>query len=116
MTLEVGLVLGIITSTMVLFAIEKIAPDVIALGIIVVLVLSGLLPIDRALAGIDSAPECYRLWRCETCYSYLKTLFLRSPGTRSKFPLGKPIASPIKRNWHLDLLNNHKKVLFNNIS
>ena len=54
MTLEVGLVLGIITSTMVLFAIEKIAPDVIALGIIVVLVLSGLLPIDRALAGIGS--------------------------------------------------------------
>ncbi len=54
MTLEIGLVLGIIGVTMVLFAIEKIAPDVIALGVIVILVVSGLLPLDRALAGIGS--------------------------------------------------------------
>jgi len=39
---------------MVLFSIEKIAPDVIALGVIVILVLSGLLPLERALAGIGS--------------------------------------------------------------
>ncbi len=54
MTLEVGLVLGIIGVTMVLFAIEKIAPDVIALGVIVIIVVSGLLPLNRALAGIGS--------------------------------------------------------------
>ena len=54
MTLEVGLVLGIIGVTMVLFTIEKIAPDVIALGVIVIIVVSGLLPLDRALAGIGS--------------------------------------------------------------
>ena len=54
MTIEVGLVLGIIGITMVLFSIEKIAPDVIALGVIVILVLSGLLPLERALAGIGS--------------------------------------------------------------
>ena len=54
MTIEVGLVLGIIGITMVLFSIEKIAPDVIALGVIVILVLSGTLPLDRALAGVGS--------------------------------------------------------------
>ncbi len=54
MTIEIGLVLGIIGITMVLFSIEKIAPDVIALGVIVILVLSGLLPLERALAGIGS--------------------------------------------------------------
>jgi len=54
LTLEIGLVLGIIGLAMVLFSIEKIAPDVIALGIIVILVVSGLLPLDRALAGIGS--------------------------------------------------------------
>ena len=54
MTIEIGLVLGIIGITMVLFSIEKIAPDVIALGVIVVLVLSRLLPLERALAGIGS--------------------------------------------------------------
>jgi len=54
LTIEIGLVLGIIGITMVLFSIEKIAPDVIALGVIVILVLSGLLPLERALAGIGS--------------------------------------------------------------
>jgi len=39
---------------MVLFSIEKIAPDVIALGVIVILVLSGTLPLERALAGVGS--------------------------------------------------------------
>ncbi len=54
MTIEVGFVLGIIGITMVLFSTEKIAPDVIALGVIVILVLSGTLPLERALAGIGS--------------------------------------------------------------
>lgn len=54
MTIEIGLVIGIIGITMVLFSIEKIAPDVIALGVIVVLVLSGMLPLERALDGIGS--------------------------------------------------------------
>jgi len=54
LTIEIGLVLGIIGITMVLFSIEKIVPDVIALGVIVILVLSGLLPLERALAGIGS--------------------------------------------------------------
>ena len=54
MAIEIGLVIGIIGITMVLFSIEKIAPDVIALGVIVVLVLSRLLPLERALAGIGS--------------------------------------------------------------
>ena len=54
MTIEIGLVLGIIGITMVLFSIEKIAPDVLSLGVIVILVMSGLLPLERALAGIGS--------------------------------------------------------------
>ena len=54
MTFEIGFVLSIVGLTIVLFSIDKITPDVIALGIIVILVLSGLLPLDRALAGIGS--------------------------------------------------------------
>jgi len=54
LTIEIGLVLGIIGITMVLFSIEKIAPDVLSLGVIVILVMSGLLPLERALAGIGS--------------------------------------------------------------
>ncbi|MCD6356304.1 MAG: SLC13 family permease [Anaerolineaceae bacterium] len=54
MTLEIGLVLGIVGIAIALFSFEKISPDVIALGIILLLVLSGLLPLERALSGLGS--------------------------------------------------------------
>ena len=54
MTFEIGLILGIVGLTIILFSFDKVSPDIIALGIIVLLVLSGLLPLDRALAGIGS--------------------------------------------------------------
>jgi di/tricarboxylate transporter len=53
-TFEIGLILGIVGLTIILFSFDKVSPDIIALGIIVLLVLSGLLPLDRALAGIGS--------------------------------------------------------------
>jgi di/tricarboxylate transporter len=53
-TFEIGLIFGIVGLTIILFSFDKVSPDIIALGIIVLLVLSGLLPLDRALAGIGS--------------------------------------------------------------
>jgi di/tricarboxylate transporter len=53
-TLEIGFIFGIVGLTIILFSIEIISPDIIALGIIALLVLGGLLPLDRALAGIGS--------------------------------------------------------------
>ncbi len=54
MTLEIGLVIGIVSLVAVLFATDRFSPDVLALGVLALLVLSGLLPIDRALDGIGS--------------------------------------------------------------
>jgi di/tricarboxylate transporter len=53
-TIEIGFIFSIVGLTIILFSIEKISPDIIALGIIALLVLGGLLPLDRALAGIGS--------------------------------------------------------------
>ncbi len=54
MTTEIGLMLAIIGVTIVLFSLEKISPDVIALGLLAVLVLTNLLPIEEAFSGFAS--------------------------------------------------------------
>src|SRR5436190_7115053 len=54
MTFDIGLLLFIILAALVLFSLERISPDVIALSILVVLVLTGLLPADQAFAGFGS--------------------------------------------------------------
>jgi di/tricarboxylate transporter len=54
LTAQIGLTLGIIAGTLVLFSIEKIRPDVVGLLLLVVLVLTGLLPVDRAFEGLGS--------------------------------------------------------------
>lgn len=54
MTIEIALVLGIIIIVAILFAIDRFSPDVIALGVMAVLVISGLIPLKRALQGIGS--------------------------------------------------------------
>jgi di/tricarboxylate transporter len=54
MTLEIGLLLGVILVAVVLFSMERISPDVVGLGILITMVLLGLLPADRAFEGFGS--------------------------------------------------------------
>jgi di/tricarboxylate transporter len=54
MTWEIGLLLGIIALAVVLFSLERISPDVIGLGLVVLLSLTGLLPKNRAFEGFGS--------------------------------------------------------------
>lgn len=54
MTWEIGLLLGIIAVAVVLFSLERISPDVIGLGLVVLLAVTGLLPKDRAFEGFGS--------------------------------------------------------------
>jgi di/tricarboxylate transporter len=48
------LLLGIIGVAVVLFSLERISPDVIGLGLVVLLAITGLLPKDRAFEGFGS--------------------------------------------------------------
>ncbi len=54
MTFEIGLVIAIIIIVAILFATDRFSPDVMALGVMAFLVISGLLPLERALQGIGS--------------------------------------------------------------
>ncbi|MGZ8899247.1 MAG: SLC13 family permease [Limisphaerales bacterium] len=54
MTWEIGLLLGIIGLAVVLFSLERISPDVIGLGLVVLLSVTGLLPKERAFEGFGS--------------------------------------------------------------
>ncbi len=54
MTFEIGLLLGIVVVAGILFSLEWISPDVIGLGVLVALAITGLLPKDRAFEGFGS--------------------------------------------------------------
>ncbi len=54
MTFEIGLLLAIVVTAGVLFSLERWSPDVVALGVMLALVLTGLLPAARAFAGFGS--------------------------------------------------------------
>jgi len=54
LTFEIGLVITVIIVVAVLFATDRFSPDVLALGVMAFLVLSGQLSLDRALQGIGS--------------------------------------------------------------
>jgi di/tricarboxylate transporter len=54
MTLQIGVMLGLLAASLVLFSFEWVAPDVVALGLVVAMVLTGLLPADLAFAGFGS--------------------------------------------------------------
>jgi len=54
MTLQIGLLLGIISAAVVLFSLERFRADVIALGILLALNLTGLLPPSQTFAGFGS--------------------------------------------------------------
>lgn len=54
MTFEIGLLFALICFAVVLFATEWVETDVTALGLLIVLVLTGLLPANRAFVGFGS--------------------------------------------------------------
>ena len=53
-TLEIGMMLGIILLAIVLFSLDKISPDVTALGIVLLVIVLGLLPVEDAFASFGS--------------------------------------------------------------
>ena len=54
MTLEIAVLLGIIIVALIMFSIERIPADIVAMGLLVVLVVTGLLPAEQAFAGFGS--------------------------------------------------------------
>ncbi len=54
MTFEIALLLGIIAVALVLFSFEKIPAEVVAMGMLLVLVLTGILPADQAFRGFGN--------------------------------------------------------------
>jgi|GEM_PF-1686377 len=54
MTLPIILLLIILIIALVLFSFEWVPPDVTALGILVVLIVTGLVPLDQAFDGFGS--------------------------------------------------------------
>ncbi|ACB77173.1 SLC13 family permease [Opitutus terrae] len=54
MTLSIALLLGLIVVALVLFSFEWVSSDVVALGLLLALILTGLLPVKEAFAGFGS--------------------------------------------------------------
>jgi di/tricarboxylate transporter len=54
MTWEIGLLLGLIFVALIFFAFEWLSPDVTALCLLIILILTGLLPANEAFAGFGS--------------------------------------------------------------
>lgn len=54
MTLTIGLTLAILAAALVLFSLERLPADVTALGVLLTLIITGLLPADKAFAGFGS--------------------------------------------------------------
>jgi di/tricarboxylate transporter len=54
MDLQIGLLLGIIAVALVFFSFEWLPIDVVALGVLLALILTGLLPLDKAFDGFGS--------------------------------------------------------------
>ena len=55
MTEQIALLLFILAASLVLFSLERVPADVTALGVLLSLILTGLLPADQAFAGFGSA-------------------------------------------------------------
>ena len=54
MTLEIGVMIGIIVLAVVLFSLERIPPDVTALGLMLLVTLTGIITPEQAFAGFGS--------------------------------------------------------------
>jgi di/tricarboxylate transporter len=55
MTESIALLLAILAASLILFSLERVPADVTALGVLLSLILTGLLPIEDAFAGFGSA-------------------------------------------------------------
>jgi di/tricarboxylate transporter len=55
MNVQIGLLLSIIGMSLVLFSLERLPPDVVGLGVMLTLIVTGLLPMDQAFAGYGSS-------------------------------------------------------------
>ena len=54
MTLEIGLMLGVLALAVVLFSLERVPPDVTALGLLLLVAITGLVTPEQAFAGFGS--------------------------------------------------------------
>ncbi len=54
MTIQIALLLSILVAALILFSFEWVSADVVALGILLLLILTGLLPPDQAFSGFGS--------------------------------------------------------------
>lgn len=54
MTFEIGLLLGLIVVALVLFSVEWMPADVVGMGLLLALMITGLLPAEKAFAGFGS--------------------------------------------------------------
>ncbi len=54
MTFEIGLLLGLIVVALVFFSFEWVSADVVGMGLVIALVLTGLVPVKEAFAGFGS--------------------------------------------------------------
>lgn len=61
MTLEIALVLAILLVALILFVTEKVRPDVVALLVTFVLIVTKLVTVDQAFAGFAS-PAVVTVW------------------------------------------------------
>jgi di/tricarboxylate transporter len=53
-TLDIALLLGLVVVALIFFSVEWVSADVVALGLLLALILSGLLPAEAAFAGFGS--------------------------------------------------------------
>lgn len=54
MTIQIALLIVILVISLILFSFEWVAADVVALGLLITLILTGLLPLDQAFLGFGS--------------------------------------------------------------
>jgi di/tricarboxylate transporter len=54
MTFEIALLFSIVVTALVLFWWDRFSPDIIALGVLLSLALTGLVPADKTFAGFGS--------------------------------------------------------------
>ena len=55
MTLPILILLSVVVIAVILFAFEWVAADVVALGVLITLIVTGLIPADQAFAGFGSS-------------------------------------------------------------
>jgi di/tricarboxylate transporter len=54
MTPDIAILLAILFAALILFSFEWVSVDIVALGVLLALILTGLLPPDQAFAGFGS--------------------------------------------------------------